>query len=119
MSLKILKCREAFAWLDQRGGGHTSWTGNNDDVYVQHVLASGAIDPGWPAEGRAVCTARYDQADLAPVLDGRGGVILTWRDNRHGKRTFLAEGGEEWEVYAQHVRADGRLGGDDAAPAPK
>src|SRR5262245_29758603 len=41
-----------IVWSDQRGGG-----GINADIYAQHVLASGSVDPAWPANGRVLCAA--------------------------------------------------------------
>lgn len=36
-----------IAWQDLRGGVAY-------DIYAQHILASGAADPAWPANGRAL-----------------------------------------------------------------
>src|ERR1700741_4929867 len=41
------------AWRDTRSGQR--------DIYAQHLLASGALDPAWPATGLAVCTATNSQ----------------------------------------------------------
>lgn len=79
------------AWQDARSG--------NDDIYVQHVLASGTVDPAWPANGRAVCTAVNSQAGPVIVPDGEGGAIVAWPDFRSGG----------WDVYAQHIRSTGTV----------
>ena len=82
------------AWQDQR-------TPTND-IYAQHVLASGAVDGAWPANGRALCVAVNDQTIPTIVSDGLGGAIVTWQDNRTpGAR----------EVYAQRVLASGAVDG--------
>ncbi len=70
------------------------------DVYAQHVLAGGAVDPAWPANGRALCTATKNQILPRIVGDGAGGAIVTWQDLRNGS---------DYDVYAQHVRAAGTL----------
>src|SRR6185295_4144393 len=44
-------------WRDQR----TGTTPFDEDVYAQHVLASGVVDPAWPATGLPVCTAPNQQ----------------------------------------------------------
>src|SRR5262245_25471795 len=75
------------AWHDTRNGADL-------DIYVQHVLASGATDPAWPADGLAVCTLANQQAYPAIVSDGAGGAIVTWQDRR---------GGTYYDIYAQHV----------------
>ena len=85
------------SWMDARGGVN--------DIYAQHVLASGAVDPAWPADGRALCTAAGSQYSPAIFADGAGGAVVTWWDMRGGSG----------DVYAQHVRASGAV--DAAWPA--
>src|SRR5205085_10663734 len=46
---------------DHRGGILVAWQarrGERSKIYVQHVLRSGRLDPGWPVNGSPVCTAR-------------------------------------------------------------
>jgi hypothetical protein len=83
------------AWRDLRSGAA------NYDIYAQHVLASGAVDPGWPADGRALCTAANGQDDPTIVSDGAGGAIVTWHDERSGTANL--------DIYAQHVLASGAV----------
>ena len=93
---------------DGAGGAIVSWQdlrSGNWDIYAQRVLATGTSDPGWPADGRALCTAAGDQAEPMIVADGAGGAIVTWEDNRGGN----------WDIYAQRVRASGTV--DPAWPA--
>jgi hypothetical protein len=74
------------------------------DVYAQHILVTGAVDPAWPAGGRGVSTASGSQnANGAAIQDGSGGLIVTWADTRAG--------GTNSDIYAQRVQADGTLGG--------
>jgi hypothetical protein len=84
-------------WNDQRSG--------NYDIYSHHVLASGAVDAAWPANGRALCTAAGQQSNPAIVSDGAGGAIIPWHDFRSGN----------YDIYAQHVLASGAV--DGAWPA--
>jgi flagellar hook capping protein FlgD len=91
---------------DLAGGMFVVWADNSGlRVRVQHVLGSGIVDPSWPAGGREVpgSLVGNTQATVA-VSDGGGGVIITWSDNRVNA----------WDLYAQHVRADGTL--DPAFP---
>lgn len=89
----------AFAtWQDYRAG--------NSDVYAQHILASGIVDPAWPANGRAVCTLTSNQFNPVVVADGLGGIIVIWSDFRSGVA---------FDIYAQHVLANGQI--DPAWPA--
>ncbi len=80
------------AWHDQRGF--------DLDIYAQHVLASGGVDPAWPADGTGVCTAASHQSYVQIVADGNGGMIATWQDVRSGTSV---------DVYAQHALASGVL----------
>ncbi len=90
---------------DGTGGAIVTWedyrSGTNRDVYGQHVLGSGAVDPAWPVDGRALCTAVGDQFSPAIGSDGAGGAIVTWYDNRSGN----------YDIYAQHVLASGTVDG--------
>jgi hypothetical protein len=88
------------AWQDYRGGTY-------GDLYAQHVLATGAVDPAWPADGRALSTAAFDQLSPVSVPDGAGGAIVTWQDLR----------GAGSHIYAQRVEAFGRLGNPEPAIA--
>jgi FlgD Ig-like domain len=96
---------------DGAGGAIVTWQdlrpGSNSDIYAQHVLASGAVDPAWPVNGRALCTAADDQFFQQVVADGAGGAIVTWQDLRAGFPNY--------DIYAQHVLATGAL--DAAWPA--
>ncbi len=79
-------------WQDQRSG-------TTDDLYAQHVLPSGAVDPGWPADGQALCVAAGVQQRPRAVGDGNGGAIVAWYDQRGGAGTD--------DVYAQRILSTG------------
>jgi hypothetical protein len=95
---------------DGAGGAIVTWrdyrSGADYDIYAQHVLASGAVDGGWPADGRALCTAANHQVSPTIISDGAGGAIITWYDFRSGSH---------YDIYAQHVLASGAV--DGAWPA--
>ncbi|MBI5711007.1 MAG: hypothetical protein HZC42_12015 [Candidatus Eisenbacteria bacterium] len=65
---------------DGAGGAFVGWTDfrGNTAAYLQHVLGSGVIAPGWPVDGRPLApTSPYSNA--AEVLaDGSGGVFVGW-----------------------------------------
>ena len=65
-----------IAYADSRSGSY--------DIYVQRVTVSGAIAPGWPATGLAICTAAGDQGGPVAVSDGAGGLLVAWEDGRAG-----------------------------------
>ena len=54
------------------------------------MLASGAVDPAWPADGFALCAAAGDRGDPTIVADGAGGAIVTWEDPRSGTSYLYA-----------------------------
>ena len=78
---------------DGAGGGVMAW-GIADRVYVQRVLASGSIAPGWPASGRDVITPL--EVERGPVIasDGAGGAFIAWYSSA-------------LKVKVQHVAAGG------------
>jgi len=70
---------------DGAGGAIAAWTDlrvgvNEGDVYAQRVLATGAVDPSWTADGVAICSAAGEQELAAITTDGSGGAILTLWD---------------------------------------
>jgi hypothetical protein len=83
------------AWVDARAGVDVP------DIFAQHVLASGVVDPRWPANGFPVCVAAGPQGFPAIVADGAGGAIVTWHDDRPGSLGF--------DVYALRVTAAGTV----------
>ena len=101
---------------DGTGGAIVAWTdGRNydDDVYAQRVLATGVVDPRWPADGLALATGPAEQGSPAIIPDGAGGAIMTWMDAHRGEDGFYIG---TYDLFAQHVLPGGML--DPAWPAP-
>src|SRR5262249_28775391 len=74
---------------DNRGGAIIAWEDNRSplsqtDIYAQHLLASGAVDPAWPANGLAMSAAPGVQHSFVIVSDGNTGALLAWLDSRSG-----------------------------------
>jgi hypothetical protein len=84
-----------FAWTD---GRNSVTTGN--DLFAQRVRSTGVVDPAWPLNGFAVCTAVEDQEDPVAVTDGSGGMIVAWDDLRNGA---------DQDVFAQRILPTGAL----------
>jgi flagellar hook capping protein FlgD len=89
---------------DRVGGAVVAWQDNRSsvtetDIFAQHVLASGVVDGGWPANGAVLCAALGVQNTTAMTSDGAGGAIVTWVDSRAGAGVF--------DIYAQHVLPSG------------
>jgi hypothetical protein len=94
-------------WMDSRRGNLSG----DYDIYAQHVLKSGVVDPAWTTangnpDGTPVCTAVGDQWWPRIATDGSGGTFVIWQDDR----AMIAGA-----VYAQHVLASGVV--DPAWPA--
>jgi hypothetical protein len=69
---------------DGAGGAIVAWQDSFDDIFAQHVLASGALDPTYPTTGRAVCDLPSQQSAPAIVAAGASGAIAAWTDTRNG-----------------------------------
>src|SRR5262249_53915588 len=86
-------------WRDLRNSPPGGCGCGIPDVFAQHVLASGEVDPAWPVDGRGLCTADSSQYPTSIIGDGTGGAIVSWFDQRSGN----------YDIYAQHVQADGAV----------
>jgi hypothetical protein len=69
------------------------------DIFAQHILRTGVVDPAWTVNGVALCTAASTQIGPAIVSDGSGGAIVAWTDLRPSPSSL--------DVYAQHVKSTG------------
>jgi hypothetical protein len=95
---------------DGVGGAFVAWDGYGpvpdatqlNDVYVQHVLASGVVDPAWPADGVDASPLSGYQFSPKLVPDGSGGALVCWYDNPVGNTGTSAV-----NLFAQHVFASG------------
>ncbi len=83
-------------WNDRRNGGPL-FNPTYYDLYVQHVLASGQVDPTWPENGLPICLAPDAQYNFDMEPDGAGGFYILWEDNRN----------DFWQIFALRVRPDG------------
>lgn len=89
--------------VDGTGGAIVAWKDERSDygdIYAQHVLVSGVVDPAWPSDGRALSTAYEEQGAQVMVADGAGGAFVAWTDLRSGYSGYI-------DIYAQHVLASG------------
>ncbi len=85
---------------DGAGGVYIVWQDNRSavdyDIYIQRVSPAGS--PLWAQNGTAVCVTTGQQYNPQLVLDGSGGVIVTWQDKRNG----------QFDIYSQHFNASGQ-----------
>jgi hypothetical protein len=91
------------------GGAFVGWTDYREsaatagNAYLQHLLPSGVVAPGWAPDGIGVSIFPRDQSPAALVPDGEGGVLVFWDDTR-----ALQTGGSR-EVYAQRRTSEGLI----------
>lgn len=92
---------------DGRGGAYVVWEDNRfgaGRIHAQHVLASGVVNPLWPANGLQVSSTSTQQINPRVIADGSGGAIVSWEEVRTGS----------WDVFAKRLIATGP---DPAWPA--
>ena len=97
---------------DGAGGAIVTWEDQRDlhsHIYAHHVLASGAVDPAWTANGVPLSTAGPYQTSPTIASDGAGGAIVTWTDYRSGTN---------YDVYAQRVYGAGAVAAVPPGDAP-
>ncbi len=82
-----------FIWDDGRN------TIANIDIYGQRLTSTGAVSPGWLADGNIICNATKNQQSPGVVLDNANNVIVSWNDERDS--TF--------NIYASKLALDGSL----------
>ena len=93
---------------DSTGGAYILWgdlrdlATTNRDLYAHHVRADGTLDPTWPAQGRALCTAFGPQFTGSQTSDANRGLIAVWVDRRDSVANTS-------DIYATHLRANGTL----------
>jgi len=91
---------------DGAGGAYVAWStvvtaATGSDVFVQHVLSTGLVDPAWAAGGLPVCSLPGNQEYPRIVTDGNFPVIA-WSDSRANPE--LAP-----DIYAQRVSPTGAM----------
>jgi len=90
-------------WLDLRSGNPGT------DIYAQHVLATGTVDPTWPVDGFGLCTATDSQIPSSLIPDGANGAIVAWVDTRDGTNQIYAQRFSRTGVIAPGWPVNGRL----------
>jgi hypothetical protein len=73
-------------WQEERSAGRGV-------LFAQHVLRSGEVDHGWPAEGAVVCSTEAARRALGIVNDGVGGAYCWWVEDRDIYVSRLEPGG--------------------------
>ena len=94
--VQILADGHGGAWIAW-GDGRVAFS--QADIYVQKVLASGAVDPGWPADGLVMCSDLRQQLNGVMASDGSSGFVIAWTDPRTTSTNP--------NIYMHHVLAAG------------
>ena len=90
---------------DGSGGAFVVWndhrSGARNDIYGQHLLPGGTMDPAWPADGALLTTATVDSITPIAVGDGVGGAYVVFARSAPGRVRALrlnASGAVAWEA---------------------
>ena len=83
-----------FITTDGAGGAIITYT-NSDDIYAQHVNATGTKQ--WTNNGVVICNAANVQFNPLIISDDAGGAIITWLDARNNN----------YDIYAQRINSEG------------
>ena len=78
-------------------------------MFAQHVLATGSLDPVYPATGLALCILPSQQGGPEIVATGGAGAIVTWADDRSGVDS---------DIFALQVTAAATAAACLSAPVP-
>lgn len=76
---------------------------SGNEIYAQHISADG-LELWSPFGGIIVTNAYGTQNKPHFVLDKNGGIIVSWDDTRNTL----------YDIFAQHIKPDGTLGGSNA-----
>lgn len=96
---------QAAIVADGAGGAYVAWEDGryeltlSRDVYAQHLLADGAVAPGWMEDGLPVCTIEAFAGSPVLLANGVEGTLVGWIDNRRGVV----------DIFAQRLLADGSI----------
>ncbi|MFH1389153.1 MAG: hypothetical protein ABIH56_00285 [Candidatus Margulisiibacteriota bacterium] len=87
---------------DNNGGAICAWEDersplNLKDIFAQRISSAG--EPLWGKNGQAVASENGDQLSPSAIVDGNGGVIISWADARRGDRNL--------DIYAQRLQSNG------------
>lgn len=73
------------ACSDGAGGTFVAWqeeaSAGQGVLRAQHLLATGELDPAWPADGAIACGIAAARADMGALPDRQGGFYLWWEES--------------------------------------
>ena len=78
------------ACSDGAGGTFVAWqeeaSPGSGVLRAQHLLATGDLDPAWPADGSIACSVVAARPDMGALPDRLGGLYLWWEE---GSQLFV------------------------------
>jgi hypothetical protein len=98
---------------DGTGGVVAGWADartHPNDIYAQRLLGTGALAPGWPANGLGVVVDTYTfyyRSDVFVAPDGTGGLVVTWDDLHNTVGCSGPVVGCDFDIYASRVNGWG------------
>ncbi len=93
-------------WIEQ----HPPATGSYVRAYAFRYRADGTLNPGWPTLGVPLTQQQTRMQDAHIASDGVGGLIAVWPDFRNAPPSAQPSNDlQYWDIYAQHVLADGTI----------
>ena len=97
---------DEYPTVPSSGGVIVTWvemrTGGQKDVFCQRVLETGAVAPGWPADGVLISGNPIDEDWPLAISDGAGGALVAWQ---YG---FVNNS----SIYANRILVSGQLDSD-------
>ena len=102
-------CPQVAACSDAAHGAVVVWqenTATGNVVRAAHLLATGDVDPAWPAPA-SVCTTSVARSALGAIGDGLGGAYVWWMS---GTELFLTRLAPDGALAAGWPVAGRRLG---------
>jgi len=112
-------CPAVAACPDGQGGAIIAWQENASPggvLRAQHLLASGDIDPSWPAP-LEVCATAATRLALGTVADGAGGTYVWWQEDAAIFLTRIAANGSLAAGWAARGRNLGMLASSRLNPS--
>jgi hypothetical protein len=104
ISTTTAEVRLLVSCSDGADGALVAWQeGTNGIVRAHHLLASGDLDPAWPANGLIACAIADKRPYMDIVSDGTGGAYVVWLENASSTAMETAD------FYATRITPDGQV----------
>ncbi|OLS14049.1 MAG: 5'-nucleotidase [Promethearchaeota archaeon CR_4] len=82
--------------IDERRGFRETYKTNKTQLDENPLMSEKLV---WNPNGTAICTGSSEVEEPQLIVDGSGGAIIVWQDQRNG----------DWDIYAQRIDATGAV----------